>query len=228
MLAAMDVVGNPSSVHAEGRAARGLVERARTQVAEAFGADPAEVVFTSGATEAAALALAGRDLAAAAVEHDCVAAWTRAALPVDADGRVARRRPGGVGAAGGEFRNRGDAGPAPGAGAGRRGAGRGQGAFRVPLERRGGGAAVGSQVRRDRRASARCWCARGLRAHRRCAAAGRKAGGARAPRTWSVSPGSARRRRRRRGISPTGSGSAWPGCGIFWRGSWKRPLRELF
>jgi len=53
MIAAMDVVGNPSSVHAEGRAARALVERARAQVASAAGCKPQEVVFTSGATEAA-------------------------------------------------------------------------------------------------------------------------------------------------------------------------------
>jgi cysteine desulfurase len=51
----MDVVGNPSSVHAEGRAAKALVERARAQVAEAVGCKPAEVVFTSGATEAASV-----------------------------------------------------------------------------------------------------------------------------------------------------------------------------
>ncbi len=55
MLAAMELVGNPSSVHAEGRAARALVERARAQVAQAVGARPQEVVFTSGATEAAAV-----------------------------------------------------------------------------------------------------------------------------------------------------------------------------
>ncbi len=55
MIAAMDVGGNPSSVHAEGRAARALVERARAQVAEAIGCKPAEVVFTSGATEAASV-----------------------------------------------------------------------------------------------------------------------------------------------------------------------------
>lgn len=55
MLAAMDLVGNPSSVHAEGRAARALVERARAQVAAAVGAQPDEVVFTSGATEAASV-----------------------------------------------------------------------------------------------------------------------------------------------------------------------------
>jgi cysteine desulfurase len=53
MAAALDVVGNPSSVHAEGRAAKALVERARAEVAEAVGCKPAEVVFTSGATEAA-------------------------------------------------------------------------------------------------------------------------------------------------------------------------------
>ena len=54
MAQAMDVVGNPSSIHAEGRAAKALVERARAQVAAAFGADGADIVFTSSATEAAA------------------------------------------------------------------------------------------------------------------------------------------------------------------------------
>ncbi|WGV16975.1 cysteine desulfurase family protein [Fuscovulum ytuae] len=77
MIAAMDVVGNPSSVHAEGRAARALVERARAQVAAAVGCKPAEVVFTSGATEAAAVL--GR-LPVARVEvdptaHDCL--WSQ-------------------------------------------------------------------------------------------------------------------------------------------------------
>jgi cysteine desulfurase len=88
MCAAMDVVGNPSSVHAEGREAKGLIERARAQVAAAMGAEDAEIVFTSGATEAAALALAGRGLASSEVEHDAVLAWTEPTLPVDADGRV--------------------------------------------------------------------------------------------------------------------------------------------
>lgn len=57
MAAAMDVVGNPSSVHAEGRAGRGLVEGAREQVAALVGAIPRNVIFTSGGTEANALAL---------------------------------------------------------------------------------------------------------------------------------------------------------------------------
>jgi cysteine desulfurase len=60
MTAAMDIFGNPSSVHAEGRAARRLVEDARAAVAALVGADPAHVVFTSGGTEANALALTPR------------------------------------------------------------------------------------------------------------------------------------------------------------------------
>ncbi|AJE47061.1 cysteine desulfurase family protein [Celeribacter indicus] len=87
-IAAMDVTGNPSSVHAEGRAAKGILERARAQVAEAFGAQGADIVFTSGATEAAALALAGRGLSCAGIEHDAVASWCEASLPVARDGRV--------------------------------------------------------------------------------------------------------------------------------------------
>jgi cysteine desulfurase len=88
MIAAMDHFGNPSSIHAEGRAARALLERARAQVAAALGAEGADIVFTSGATEAAALACAGRGLACAAVEHDAVAAWCDPSLAVDRAGSV--------------------------------------------------------------------------------------------------------------------------------------------
>lgn len=88
MVQAMDVVGNPSSVHAEGRAAKKLIEQSRERLAAALGAEGADIVFTSGATEAAALALEGRGLVCAAVEHEAVAAWCYAALPVDAEGRV--------------------------------------------------------------------------------------------------------------------------------------------
>jgi cysteine desulfurase len=88
MLRAMDVVGNPSSVHAEGRAAKSLIEAARAQVAAALGADGADVIFTSGATEAAALALAGRGLQGAEIEHEAVAAWVAMDLPVDRRGQV--------------------------------------------------------------------------------------------------------------------------------------------
>ena len=81
MIAAMDVVGNPSSVHAEGRAAKMLVERARAQVAELVGCNPQQVIFTSSATEAAALAVAqkarhGGVFAALPTEHDCLGVWS--------------------------------------------------------------------------------------------------------------------------------------------------------
>jgi cysteine desulfurase len=100
-------VANPSSQHAPGRAARGAVETAREQVAALVGAAPAQVVFTSGGTEADNLAVKGtvlarergaRHLVASAVEHHAVldAAASAAAdlggefdlVPVDGTGRV--------------------------------------------------------------------------------------------------------------------------------------------
>jgi cysteine desulfurase len=94
MAQAMDVLGNPSSVHAEGRAAKALLETARAKIAAALGADGADIVFTSGATEAAALACAGRGLSCAGIEHDAVSAWCAATLPVDGQGRVSVADPG--------------------------------------------------------------------------------------------------------------------------------------
>jgi cysteine desulfurase len=105
MVAALDAAGNPSSVHHEGRAARRLVERAREQVAALMGAEPRNVVFTSGGTEANGMALspaletpdhkAGFDrLMMSAVEHASVRAGGGFApdqveeIPVTADGAV--------------------------------------------------------------------------------------------------------------------------------------------
>lgn len=98
---ALSLTGNASSVHGEGRAARQLVERARRDVAALVHAKPAEVVFTSGGTEAANLALhmarsalGVERLIVSAVEHDCVRAAAAALdlplaiAPVDADGLV--------------------------------------------------------------------------------------------------------------------------------------------
>jgi len=104
MLAALDFPGNPSSVHQEGRAAHHLVEQAREQVAALVGAEPRCVTFTSGGTEANALALAPsvgiagaprRDrLLVSAIEHPSVLAGGRFApdlveqIPVTGDGIV--------------------------------------------------------------------------------------------------------------------------------------------
>jgi len=102
---AAGLVGNPSSVHAEGRAARRLIEQAREEVATLVGAQPADVIFTSSGTEANMLALspaietAGekrpRDwLFMSTIEHPSVRAGGRFLreaiedIPVEADGRV--------------------------------------------------------------------------------------------------------------------------------------------
>jgi cysteine desulfurase len=87
MAAAWDLPGNPSSVHAEGRKARRLVEDARAAVAGAVGALPRNVAFTSGGTEANALALtpglrlksapAVQRLVVSAIEHASVLAGGR-------------------------------------------------------------------------------------------------------------------------------------------------------
>ena len=107
MVAALGNAANASSIHAEGRQARLLVEDARAEVAKAVGAKPENVIFTSGATEAAALALtpelmsdrrrirAGR-LYVGATEHPCVLAGGRfppetvTRLPVESSGCIDR------------------------------------------------------------------------------------------------------------------------------------------
>nr|WP_070958941.1 cysteine desulfurase family protein [Hyphomonas sp. Mor2] len=80
MLAALDVGANPSSVHGPGRAARKLLETARSQVSVAIGARAQDMIFTSGGTEANALALHGVvaqlegkcTILVSAIEHEAV------------------------------------------------------------------------------------------------------------------------------------------------------------
>lgn len=92
VIAALEVTGNPSSVHRAGRSARRIVEDAREALAAKFGCNPADLVFTSGGTEADALAIhaLGRDrrVIIGATEHDAVraAAPEATVLPVNADG----------------------------------------------------------------------------------------------------------------------------------------------
>jgi cysteine desulfurase len=102
---ALAVPGNPSSVHAEGRAARRLVEQAREEVAALVGARPGDVFFTSSGTEANMLALTPaiqtaderrprEKLLISAIEHSSVRTGGRfppgavADIAVDADGKV--------------------------------------------------------------------------------------------------------------------------------------------
>lgn len=92
MVMALDTLGNPSSVHREGRATRRLIEQARAEVAALLGAEPGNVVFTSGGTEANMLALTPalqladdkgpRDrLFVSAIEHASVRGGGRLASP---------------------------------------------------------------------------------------------------------------------------------------------------
>lgn len=97
--------GNPSSRHEYGRAARRAVDEAREQVAEAVGAHPTEVVFTSGGSETNNLFLKGGAasrrpglIAVSAVEHPCIArpaeqlarqGWALHTIAVDGEGRIA-------------------------------------------------------------------------------------------------------------------------------------------
>ena len=90
---AMKECGNASSVHWAGRRARARIDDARGRVANLVGAAPADVVFTSGGTEANNLALGGlpgRRLIVSAVEHGSVLAVPGDAdiCPVDEDGRI--------------------------------------------------------------------------------------------------------------------------------------------
>lgn len=95
--ASLSLYGNPSSVHAEGRAARSAIEAAREKVASLAGARAEDVIFTSGGTEANALALAAQPGGAwhcylSAVEHPSVLSGgrfyreTTTIFPVDPDG----------------------------------------------------------------------------------------------------------------------------------------------
>jgi cysteine desulfurase len=99
MVAALATHGNPSSVHAEGRAARALIESARAKVARLAGAKPENVIFTSGGSEANSLALAAQAGEAwhcyiSAVEHPSVLAGSRfyrestSRIPVSGDGVI--------------------------------------------------------------------------------------------------------------------------------------------
>ncbi len=97
---ALEAGGNPSSIHAAGRSARARIEHARDQVAALIAAPASTIVFTSGGTEANALAIesavaaGARRLIVSAIEHDSVQETARVlgvpveVLPVDADGRA--------------------------------------------------------------------------------------------------------------------------------------------
>ena len=100
MTEALQAVGNPSSIHAAGRAAHGLLERAREDIAALVGGPAQSVIFTSGGTEAnglavnSAVAAGAKRLIVSAIEHDSIIETARVSgaavefLPVDGQGRA--------------------------------------------------------------------------------------------------------------------------------------------
>ena len=80
---------NPSSPHFEGRKARMAIEKARDKIAEILGLKSRfNIIFTSGATEAAAMVLHSKKLKCASIEHDCVKVWSIEDLSVSENGKV--------------------------------------------------------------------------------------------------------------------------------------------
>ncbi|MHA6694238.1 cysteine desulfurase family protein [Homoserinimonas sp. A520] len=79
LINALDLVGNPSSIHSQGQNAKRMLEEAREKVAASLGCDPIEVVFTSGGTESINLALKGLY-------------WARNAAPADPAASAGRAR----------------------------------------------------------------------------------------------------------------------------------------
>src|SRR3954454_20818403 len=103
--------GNASSVHHFGQRAKGVLDDARSSIAALIGAEPSEIIFTSGGTEADNFAIRGaaealeptgrRHLVASAIEHEAVLntfkalakrGWTTTLVPVDQSGVVSPAR----------------------------------------------------------------------------------------------------------------------------------------
>ena len=97
MFAALEQCGNASSVHAEGRAARATIEKAREEIARALGTIAPTVVFTSGGSESCNMAVRGVNvdrIIVSAIEHPCVLEAAKVSgkpvslIPVNADGGI--------------------------------------------------------------------------------------------------------------------------------------------
>ena len=84
----LDLVGNASSVHSEGREARNIIERSRDDIMDLLGLDSGTIIFTSGASESAALFLHDKKMECSAIEHDCVKKWCDVSIPTMKNGLV--------------------------------------------------------------------------------------------------------------------------------------------
>ena len=88
LISNLDLVGNPSSVHTEGREARNIIEKCRDDIMDLLGLDSGTIIFTSGASESAALLLHDKKMECSAIEHDCVKKWCNVSIPIMKNGLV--------------------------------------------------------------------------------------------------------------------------------------------
>jgi len=88
LISNLDLIGNASSIHFEGREARNIIERSRDDVMDLLGLNKGKIIFTSGASESAALFLHNKNVECSAIEHDCVKRWCDVSMPVMKNGLV--------------------------------------------------------------------------------------------------------------------------------------------
>ena len=88
MISNLNLVGNASSIHHEGRESRRIIESARDKIMDLLDLDEGTIIFTSGASESAALLLHNKQMQCAAVEHDCIKRWCDVSIPVEKNGLI--------------------------------------------------------------------------------------------------------------------------------------------
>ncbi len=88
LISNLDLIGNASSIHTEGRDARNIIEHSRDSVMDLLGLQEGTVIFTSGASESAALFLHDKKMVCSAIEHDCVKKWCNVSIPVMKNGLI--------------------------------------------------------------------------------------------------------------------------------------------
>ena len=84
----LEKVGNPSSIHYSGRQSKRILEEARKNIAMLVKCDSQNIIFTSGATESAAMVLHKKKIKCAPIEHDCVKEWSTANINISRNGKV--------------------------------------------------------------------------------------------------------------------------------------------
>ena len=91
LISNLDLIGNASSIHSEGRVAKNIIEQSRDEVMDLLGLDEGSIIFTSGASESAALFLHNKRIKCSAIEHECVKKWCDVSIPIMKNGLVSSK-----------------------------------------------------------------------------------------------------------------------------------------